>query len=180
MSSTDAFCLFVGRNRTRSSSSAYTYTNTHTRKCYTHGHRHRHTHTHTHTHKTFPSIPTQHDFSVLCSPSSSHEITPSLLVPPPRPPPAPSSSMRGVSGGASPKDTVACESWLPAEEEGREEEALDCKVAAMRLPMTRPKTTHSVSALPPRRFLPCSPPITSPAAYSPLMADPSFRNTLKQ
>lgn len=33
----------------------------------------------------------------------------------------------------------------------------------------RPKTTISATALPPRRFAPCTPPVTSPAAYRPGM-----------
>lgn len=33
----------------------------------------------------------------------------------------------------------------------------------------RPKITISATALPPRRFAPCTPPVTSPAAYRPGM-----------
>jgi hypothetical protein len=42
-----------------------------------------------------------------------------------------------------------------------------CTYATACCPATRPNTAHSASELPPRRFLPCSPPLTSPAANSP-------------
>jgi hypothetical protein len=44
------------------------------------------------------------------------------------------------------------------------------------LPAARPNTTHSVSALPPSRLWPCTPPAASPIVHNDGTAVPSLRN----
>ena len=50
-------------------------------------------------------------------------------------------------------------------------------LSAALCPEILPNTTKSATALPPKRLAPCTPPVTSPAAYHPEIASPFSFNT---